>query len=352
MKRQNHGSTTSHFGTKKCKRPTRAWLSSTTFLEYFNQHHGMTSRKARSAAAVGGMDELRALLARSDHGRLSVNDERNIARILMTTDPKIMEYEAQPPATLWCMAYMIKTFAQLQVGGEQLVSFLNIEAAFLHRKAALDPALKQNLAETGALSNAEGLFKEPVLNAFFERHFGIDCLKSVILTGWKARGSRQTYICNSHDRDAVNAAFEEADGLMAHYPGGCGHWATPVLRTTLVDLFADRDDDSIIFNMDGSQGADAPCFAKPGVKNPSSVYDTPGLFGSDSPVHPTRILYAVLDTEKLKRLDKMLSSMSTEQYALRLAHICKPPPLPSPPLLDSPRPFPHLQVRKNVRGRP
>ena len=66
------------------------------------------------------MDELRALLARTDHGRLSVNDEREIARILMTMDPKIIEFEPQPPATLWCMAFMIKAFAQLQVGGEQL----------------------------------------------------------------------------------------------------------------------------------------------------------------------------------------------------------------------------------------
>jgi hypothetical protein len=312
----------------------------------------MTGRKTWSKAAVNSLDDLRALLERTDHGRTSVNDERNIARILMSTEPKVIEFEAQPPDTLWCMAFMIKTFAQLQLPGSQLVSFLNLEAAFLQRKASMDPSTYQNLMETGSLCSNDGLFKEPVLNAFFERHFGDDCLKSVPLTGWKVRGARKSYVCNSDDREAVNEAFEEADALMAHYDGGCGHWATPVLRTTLVELFPDRDDDSIIFNMDASQGANAPRFAKPGVKNPPSVYDTPGLFGSDSPVYPTRILYAVLDLAKLNSVDKMLSLMSTEQYALRLAHICTPPPLPSPPLPDSPRPFPHLQVRNNVRDRP
>ena len=295
----------------------------------------MTSRKARSEAAVGGPDELRALLERTDHGRMSVSDERNIARILMRMDPKVIEFEAQPPATLWCMAFMIKMFLQLKVQGSQLVAFLNLEASFLQQKASMNPGAYQNLMDTGSLSTPEGLFKEPVLNAFFERHFGEDSLKSVPLTGWKLRGARKAYVPNAVDREAVNLAFEDGDALMAHYDGGCGHWATPALRATLVDIVAERDEDTIVFNMDGSQGADAPCFAKPGVPNPQSVYDTPGLFGSDATVQPTRVLYAVVDPEDLECVDKMLSSMSTEQYALRLTHICKPPPLPSPPLPDS-----------------
>ena len=304
----------------------------------------MTSRKAWSKAAVGSRDHLRALLERMDKGRIAKSDERNISRILMNMDPKLIEFEAQLPATLWCMAFMIKMFAQLRLPGSKLVDFLNMEAAFLQRKAAIDPNVYQNLKDTGDLCTGEGLFKEPVLNAFFERHFGEDCLKSVRLTGWKDRGSRKTYFTNAEDRVAVNAAFEEADALMAHYDAGCGHWATPVLRATLVDIFTDRNEDTIVFNMDGSQSADAPCFAKPGVPNPASVYDTPAMFGSDAPVYPTRVLYAVLDTDTLKRVDEMLNSMTNEQYALCLAHICKQPFSPSRALLNSPRPFPHLQV--------
>lgn len=291
----------------------------------------MTTRKAASEVAVGGPDELCALLERMDHGRISLSDERKIARLLMSMDPKIIEFEAQPPATLWCMAFMIKMFLQLKVPGSQLVEFLNLEVSFLQQKASRNPSAWQSLIDTGSLSTPEGLFTEPVLNAFFERHFGEDSLKSVPLTGWKLRGTRKAYVANSVDREAVNKAFEDGDALMAHYDGGCGHWATPALRATLSDIVADRDDDTIIFNMDGSQGADAPCFAKPGVPNPHSVYDTPGLFGSDATVHPTRVLYAVVDQEDLERVDKMLYSMTTEQYAPRLQAT-----LPSPPLPDSP----------------
>ena len=299
----------------------------------------MTFGKAREPPALESKEDLRALLERMNCVRTTVSDERRIAQYLMSTDPSTIEFEVQPSNTLWCMAYMIKMYAQLKVSGEQLVEFLNLEASFLQMKATMNPDALKNLQETGDLCKpGAGLFTEPVLNAFFERHFGEECLKSVPITGWKIRGSRKAYVANAEDREAVNQAFEEADALMVHYGGSVGHWATPALRTTLVDMFPDRDDDTIVFNMDGCPGAGvkAPCFAKPGVPNPPSVYDTPGMFGSDSTVHPTRVMYAVLDTARLKHVDTMLSSMSIKQYALPRTHIYKPPPLPYPPLPDSP----------------